>query len=299
MLAAGLQPGEDQAHFHLPHDADSKPASALAWRLSRALAGSCLCWRLPFAPAQPWHRSRRPIQQIRVIGNRRIPKETILARLFTHVGDTYDPISVERDFNSLWNTAYFDDLRIEREDTEKGIILDIFVREKPNIREINYKGLSSVTVSDVLDRFKKEKVGSDGREPVRPFQDQAGRNRHQGAAGRARSPVRHHQDRGQDDSACVRAGELQHQGRPGGEGGPDQVRRQPARQRAGAAPLDEESQAHRHSVFDHLRGSVSPDLRRLKARGRHRAGAPGLSRPGLLPTPRWSSPRRRFATRAG
>jgi len=98
------------------------------------------------------------IQQIRVIGNRRIPKETILARLFTHVGDPYDPISIERDFNSLWNTSYFDDLRIEREDSEKGLILDIFVREKPNIREINYKGLSTVSVSDVLDRFKKEKV---------------------------------------------------------------------------------------------------------------------------------------------
>lgn len=99
------------------------------------------------------------IQQIRVIGNRRIPKETVLARLFTHVGDTYDPISIQRDFQSLWNTGYFDDLRIEREDSEKGIILDVFVREKPNIREINYKGLSTVSVSDVLDRFKKQKVG--------------------------------------------------------------------------------------------------------------------------------------------
>ena len=99
------------------------------------------------------------IDQIRVIGNRRIPKETIIARLFTHVGDQYDPVSIERDFNSLWNTGYFDDLRIEREDTEKGVILNIFVREKPNIREINYKGLNSITVSDVLDRFKKEKVG--------------------------------------------------------------------------------------------------------------------------------------------
>ena len=99
------------------------------------------------------------IQQIRVIGNRRIPKETILARMFTHVGDTYDPISIERDFNSLWNTGYFEDLRITREDTEKGVILNVIVREKPTIREINYKGLSSVSVSDVLDRFKKEKVG--------------------------------------------------------------------------------------------------------------------------------------------
>ena len=99
------------------------------------------------------------IDQIRVIGNRRIPKETVLARLFTHPGDAYDPISIERDFNSLWNTGYFDDLRIEREDTEKGIILNVFVREKPTIREINYKGLNAVSQSDVLDRFKKEKVG--------------------------------------------------------------------------------------------------------------------------------------------
>ena len=78
--------------------------------------------------------------------------------MFTHVGDTYDPISIERDFHSLWNTGYFEDLRIEREDSEKGIILNVFVREKPSIREINYKGLNSVSVSDVLDRFKKEKV---------------------------------------------------------------------------------------------------------------------------------------------
>ncbi|MGA7859580.1 MAG: outer membrane protein assembly factor BamA [Terracidiphilus sp.] len=99
------------------------------------------------------------IDQIRVIGNRRIPKETILARLFTHPGDTYDPVSVERDFNSLWNTGYFEDLRIEKEDTEKGVILNVFVRERPTIREINYKGLNSVSISDVLDRFKKEKVG--------------------------------------------------------------------------------------------------------------------------------------------
>ena len=85
------------------------------------------------------------ISEIRVIGNRRIPKETVLARLYSHVGDNYDPATVERDFNSLWNTGYFEDVRIEKEDTPKGEVLDIFVREKPTIREINYKGLNSVT----------------------------------------------------------------------------------------------------------------------------------------------------------
>src|SRR6202022_4632642 len=51
-----------------------------------------------------------------------------------------------------------DDLRIEREDSEKGVILNIYLKEKPNIREINYKGLNAVTQSDVLERFKKAKV---------------------------------------------------------------------------------------------------------------------------------------------
>jgi len=99
------------------------------------------------------------ISQIRVIGNRQIPKETILARMFSHINEPYDPLTVERDFNSLWNTGYFEEVRIEKEDSPKGAILDVYVTEKPTIREINYKGLNSVTQSDVLDRFKKEKVG--------------------------------------------------------------------------------------------------------------------------------------------
>jgi len=130
-------------------------AARSATRLARVTILLALAFLAGAAQAQ----QPQTIDSIRVIGNRRIPKETVLARLFTHPGDTYDPISIERDFNSLWNTAYFDDLRIEREDSEKGIILNIFVREKPTIREINYKGLNAVSVSDVLDRFKKEKVG--------------------------------------------------------------------------------------------------------------------------------------------
>ncbi len=96
--------------------------------------------------------------QPQVIGNRRIPKESVLARLFSHEGDVYDPQVVERDFNSLWNTGYFEKIQIEREDTPKCVQLVIIVVEKPTIREINYKGLNAVTQSDVLERYKKEKV---------------------------------------------------------------------------------------------------------------------------------------------
>jgi outer membrane protein insertion porin family len=99
------------------------------------------------------------ISEINVVGNRRIPADTIKARIFTHVGDIYDPAALERDFNALWNTGYFQDIRFTREQTPKGWRLIIQVKEKPTIREINYVGLSSVSTSDVLDRFKEAKVG--------------------------------------------------------------------------------------------------------------------------------------------
>ncbi len=97
--------------------------------------------------------------QPQVIGNRRIPKESVLARLFSHQGDLYDPAIVERDFNSLWNTGYFDEVRIERVDTPACVQLVVYVNEKPTIRDINYKGLNAVSLSDVAERFKKAKVG--------------------------------------------------------------------------------------------------------------------------------------------
>ena len=149
-------------NFRSPQDASPVKPQRTPFR--RALHSAARLARVAVllalaATAVSLEAQQQTIEQIRVIGNRRIPKETVLARLFTHVGDAYDPISIERDFNSLWNMGYFEDLRIEREDSEKGLILNIFLREKPTIREINYKGLNAVSNSDVLDRFKKEKVG--------------------------------------------------------------------------------------------------------------------------------------------
>ena len=99
------------------------------------------------------------VSEIVIRGNRRIPGDTIRARMFTKPGDVYDQAALERDFNSLWNTGYFDDVRIEREQSPKGWIIYVYVKEKPTVREIKYTGLSSITQSDILDKFKEQKVG--------------------------------------------------------------------------------------------------------------------------------------------
>jgi len=99
------------------------------------------------------------ISAIEVHGNRSVPAEAVRAHIFSRPGDVYDQAAIERDFNSLWNTGYFEDIRFEREATPKGWILHVYVKEKPRIKEINYLGISAISKSDILDRFKEAKVG--------------------------------------------------------------------------------------------------------------------------------------------
>jgi outer membrane protein insertion porin family len=95
-----------------------------------ALSGSNLMAQAtPGAASTPTaNQGVQTLCQPQVIGNRRIPKESVLARLFSHQNDLYDPQVVERDFNSLWNTGYFDNIRIERVDTPKCFQLVIYVQ---------------------------------------------------------------------------------------------------------------------------------------------------------------------------
>ncbi len=106
------------------------------------------------APPQP-----SVIESIRFLGNRRIPAETLRARIFSKAGDIYDPEALRRDFMSLWNAGFFEDIRLEVEDGKKGKLVVFHVQEKPTIRTLEYKGNKSITTSEILDRFKERKVG--------------------------------------------------------------------------------------------------------------------------------------------
>jgi outer membrane protein insertion porin family len=115
----------------------------------------------PTAPAvPPQEEHKTTIEEIIIRGNRRIPASTLRARIFSQKGDVYDENALERDFMALWNTGFLDDVRLEVGDAPDGNkIITFYVREKKLVRSIDYKGLSSVEQSDVLDAYKKEKVG--------------------------------------------------------------------------------------------------------------------------------------------
>ncbi len=101
------------------------------------------------------------IERIDFEGNRRIRRDTLQARIFTRVGDPYNEETLRRDFQALWNTQFFEDVKLRVEDGEKpnGKVIVFEVTERPVIRRIRYEGIHSISESDILDRFKEKKVG--------------------------------------------------------------------------------------------------------------------------------------------
>jgi len=109
----------------------------------------------PEAPAP----SSDVVEAIEFRGARRVPQDTLRSMIFTKKGDRFDADALRRDFMSLWNTGRFDDISIETEPGKAGIIVRFVLVERQVIRTIKYEGMKSLTVSEVLDRFKERKVG--------------------------------------------------------------------------------------------------------------------------------------------
>ncbi|MGB2675846.1 MAG: outer membrane protein assembly factor BamA [Candidatus Acidiferrum sp.] len=102
------------------------------------------------------------IQRIDWDGLRRIRRDTVKARIFTRENDPYNEETLRRDFQALWNTQFFEDVKLRVEDSPDkpgGKIITFTVVERPVIRRIRYEGIKSISESDILDRFKEKKVG--------------------------------------------------------------------------------------------------------------------------------------------
>jgi outer membrane protein insertion porin family len=101
------------------------------------------------------------VEHIEFYGNQTYPRDMLLARIFTRVGDPYDPEALRRDFHALWNTGYFSDIQLIVQDdpqVKNGKIVIFYVTERPVIRLIKYAGNHSVQESDILDAYKHAKV---------------------------------------------------------------------------------------------------------------------------------------------
>src|ERR1039458_9340897 len=99
------------------------------------------------------------VEALEFRGAERVPQDTLKALIISKPGDIYNEETLRRDFMILWNTGRFDDIRLEAEPGRLGLIVRFALTERRVIRSIEYPGAKSVTVSEILDRFKERKVG--------------------------------------------------------------------------------------------------------------------------------------------
>ena len=105
---------------------------------------------------------QRLVENVDVIGNRRLRKDDILYYVQTRQGDVYNVEQVQRDYQTLLSLTFFDKTatRVLTENGPRGGVNIIFeVKELPIIRDMTFEGLKSVQESDVLKAFREKRVG--------------------------------------------------------------------------------------------------------------------------------------------
>ena len=108
------------------------------------------------------------IEDVLVVGNRRIRESTIFYYIQTQKNGPYNRSQILRDYKSLLNTNFFDEITLKTRAGETGIIVIFEVTERPLIRRIEYEGMKSFKESDVLEHFRDKRVGLTVDSPFDP-----------------------------------------------------------------------------------------------------------------------------------
>ncbi len=140
---------------------------ALLFTLVFALASN----QLSFIPLRAVAHAQEPqqpaaqqtlVEAVDITGNRRNSDENLQYYIQTRQGDPFNEQQVQRDLQALLTLGFFDKTatRVFTEPGERGGVLVIFeVKELPIIRDIQFKGLKSITEADVLKAFRESRTG--------------------------------------------------------------------------------------------------------------------------------------------
>jgi len=91
------------------------------------------------------------ISKVLIEGNRAIEASAIRAQIKTKEGDVYSPRAIREDVNAIFQLGYFQDVRVEKRDWDRGKAIVFVVEEKPVIKEIKFSGNKKIKTSDLLE----------------------------------------------------------------------------------------------------------------------------------------------------
>jgi outer membrane protein insertion porin family len=102
---------------------------------------------------------REKVAKVLVAGNKRIEADAIKEIIKTKPGDVYITKSLSQDLKDVYAMGYFEDIRIEAEESPQGKVIIFRVKEKPSIRIIRFQG-NKVYKDDAIKENLSIRTGS-------------------------------------------------------------------------------------------------------------------------------------------
>jgi len=130
------------------------PSKELGGRMKRVLLLILLFTFGLFGASQAEEKSQPIVEKVEVIGNESVPTETILYYISEKPGKPFSPELVAKDIKTLFKLGYFENISVDVKEGKKGVILRYFVKEKPVITDIVFKGNKEIS-----SRKLKEELG--------------------------------------------------------------------------------------------------------------------------------------------
>lgn len=109
--------------------------------------------------SRPLQTSGPTIKAIEFRGANRILQSALRAIILTRVGDAYDVEALQTDSRALYNTRRFAHVVWEAEPGPAGTVVRFVLVERPLIEAIEVQGDNSVTLEEILERFRQRKAG--------------------------------------------------------------------------------------------------------------------------------------------
>jgi outer membrane protein insertion porin family len=119
--------------------------------------------RITDAPATPpkptpGDLAGKVVERFEVVGNSSVASDTIRIYLGVIPGDPYQPAEIQKNFLNLWQTGLFDDIRVDAEQGERGVVVKATVKERPRIGAVEYRGNKELQTGKITEALDRERI---------------------------------------------------------------------------------------------------------------------------------------------
>jgi outer membrane protein insertion porin family len=110
--------------------------------------------RVEIPPTEVEQAAGLPIARIVVAGNRRVTEDDVLAYLRQRAGQNFSPSALTQDVRELYASGFFDDIEVDLERRDAGVVLRFLVRERPSIAKVEFEGNSEIDNDDLKEAIE-------------------------------------------------------------------------------------------------------------------------------------------------